>query len=107
MELARFRASLAGAAPPEGASAPLAALWWAAKGDWDRAHCIVQNEEGAASARVHAHLHRIEGDLGNAAYWYRRAGTTPADGPLPAEWEEIAQSLLAAGGVFSRPPPSA
>ena len=52
----------------------LAALWWAAKGDWDRAHKIVQDESDANSAWVHAYLHRVEGDLGNAGYWYRQAG---------------------------------
>ena len=57
-----------------GPDAPLAALWWAAKGEWDKAHEIVQDEDDADAAWVHAYLHRVEGDLGNAGYWYRRAG---------------------------------
>ena len=59
---------------------PLAALWWAAKGNWDEAHKIVQDEETADAAWVHAYLHRVEGDLGNAGYWYRRAGTSRSRG---------------------------
>jgi len=63
-----FRASLAGSAPPQGLSPPLAALWHAGRGAWDAAHEIVQDEGDANCAWVHAHLHRQEGDLGNAAY---------------------------------------
>ena len=74
VNLATFKQDLAGAAPPEGISAPLAALWWAGKGDWDRAHGIAQDDASAGASWVHAWLHRVEGDLGNAAYWYRRAG---------------------------------
>ena len=54
-------------------SAPLAALWWAKKGDWDKAHRLVMDEQSAEAAWVHAYLHRVEGDLGNAGYWYRQA----------------------------------
>jgi len=89
-----FKASLAGPAPAPQLDAPLAALWWAAKGDWDRAHRIVQDEEGAEAAWVHAYLHRVEGDLGNAGYWYRRAGRPVADDAIEAEWERIASTLL-------------
>ncbi|MEY9224114.1 aspartyl-tRNA(Asn)/glutamyl-tRNA(Gln) amidotransferase subunit B [Bradyrhizobium ottawaense] len=73
MNAAAFIASLDGAAPAPHLSAPLAGLWWAAKGDWDRAHKIVQDEQGRDAAWVHAYLHRVEGDLGNAGYWYRQA----------------------------------
>lgn len=89
-----FKASVAGVAPAPNLDAPLAALWWAAKGDWDRAHKIVQDEPGAEAAWVHAYLHRVEGDLGNAAYWYRRAGRPAADDAVEAEWERIAGALL-------------
>ena len=74
---------------------PFPALWWAAKGDWDQAHRIVMNESDANSAWVHAHLHRVEGDLGNAGYWYRRAGQPVAKDALEAEWERIVSALLA------------
>ena len=91
-----FEASVAAAAPPPGLSAPLAAMWWTAKGDWARAHAIAQDDPGRDAAWVHAHLHRREGDAGNARYWYNRAGRAPANGPLDAEWAELAAALLAA-----------
>jgi hypothetical protein len=92
--MAEFTASVSGAAPAPQLSAPLAALWWAAKGDWDQAHRIAQDESSAEAAWVHAYLHRAEGDLGNAGYWYRRAAKPIADGPLETEWERIASALL-------------
>jgi hypothetical protein len=91
---ADFIASLDGAAPAPDLNAPLAGLWWAAKGDWDRAHKIVQDESSREAAWVHAYLHRVEGDLGNAGYWYRRAGQAAAKDSLEAEWERIAVTLL-------------
>ena len=96
--MADFRGSLSGAKPAPDLDAPLAALWWAAKGQWDEAHKIVQDEETADSAWVHAYLHRVEGDLGNAGYWYRQANKPVASGPLEAEWDGIVSALLQAGG---------
>ena len=96
VSVSEFKASLAGEAPAAGLSPPLAGLWWTAKGDWDRAHKIVQDESSREAAWVHAHLHRIEGDLGNAAYWYRQAGQPVATDALEAEWEHIASGLLRA-----------
>ena len=92
-----FRASLTDSAPAEGLAPPLAALWWAAKGQWDQAHRIVQDESDANSAWVHAYLHRVEGDLGNAGYWYRRASQPAATDSLEAEWERIVSALRGAG----------
>jgi len=89
-----FKTSLAGTAPAPHLDAPLAGLWWAGKGDWDRAHKIVQDEPTAEAAWVHAYLHRVEGDLGNAGYWYRRAGRPAADDAVEAEWERIVGALL-------------
>jgi hypothetical protein len=75
MSFAEFQASIArDPAPPAGASPALQALWHDARGDWERAHTCAQEDEGQAGAWVHAYLHRKEGDLGNAGYWYRRAG---------------------------------
>ena len=91
--MAAYIASLDGAAPPPDLSAPLAALWWAAKGDWDQAHKIVQDESSREAAWVHAYLHRAEGDLGNAGYWYRQAGQPVAKDSLEAEWQRIADTL--------------
>jgi hypothetical protein len=73
----------------------LLALWWDAKGDWNRAHEVAQDVDDADGAWVHAYLHRKEGDAGNAAYWYRRAGRGVAAGDLDAEWEQIVGELLA------------
>ena len=90
-----FAASLADAAPPPGLTGPLRALWHAARGEWDAAHAIVQAREGDPPHDwVHAHLHRVEGDLGNAGYWYRRAGKPVGKGDLAAEREAIVAELL-------------
>ena len=93
--VADFKASVAGEAPAAGVAPHLAALWWAAKGDWDAAHRIVQDESSREAAWVHAYLHRVEGDLGNASYWYRQAGQPVAKDALDIEWERIAIALLA------------
>jgi hypothetical protein len=94
MITADFKSSLSGAEPAPGIAPPLAALWWAAKGDWDKAHAIVQDEGGVDAAWVHAYLHRVEGDLGNAGYWYRRAGKPVASGPVETEWDKVVSALL-------------
>ena len=99
MNIAEFKSSLKGAAPAPQLTAPLAALWWAANGKWDRAHQIVQDDPGAEAPWVHAYLHRVEGDLGNAGYWYRRAGKAVASGSLEAEWEGITSALLGSEGA--------
>jgi hypothetical protein len=95
MTPAGFRASLAEHAPPKGAAAPLVALWWIKKGDWDRAHEIVMRENSQQAAWVHAHLHRIEGDISNAGYWYRQAKKPEASGAIEAEWDAIVDGILA------------
>ncbi len=65
----------------------------AAGGDWDGAHRIVQDDSSPEAAWVHAHLHRVEGDFGNAGYWYRRAGKPAASGDLAAERQAIEKAL--------------
>jgi hypothetical protein len=92
-----FKASLSGAAPAPGLAAPLAGLWWAAKGNWDQAHRIVQDDSGRDAAWVHAYLHRVEGDLGNAGYWYRQAGRPVATDSLDNEWRRIMSALIEGG----------
>jgi hypothetical protein len=94
---ADFRASLDGTKPAPSLEPPLAALWWAAKGSWDAAHKLVQDEDTRDAAWVHAYLHRVEGDLGNAGYWYRRAGKPVAEDTLDTEWERIVSTLLGGG----------
>jgi hypothetical protein len=99
VKMAQFKASVSGAVPAPGLDAPLAALWWAAKGNWDQAHKIVQEETSADAAWVHAYLHRVEGDPGNAGYWYRQAGKPVATGPLETEWEAMVSALLDGGSA--------
>ena len=81
-------------APPAEATPPLAALWHAHRGEWDEAHAIVRDAPGPEAAWVHAHLHRVEGDTGNAAYWYRRAGRRVASCDLAAERIAMVAALL-------------
>lgn len=92
--MSEFRASLSEISPAPGLEPPLAALWWAARGQWDQAHKLVQDEATANAAWVHAYLHRVEGDLGNAAYWYRQASQPVAKDALEAEWERIVSVLV-------------
>jgi hypothetical protein len=80
--------------PPAGWPASLRGLWHAAKGDWEAAHESVRLDESADAAWVHAHLHRIEGDLDNARYWYGQADRPYAAEPLDAERAKIAAALL-------------
>jgi hypothetical protein len=94
MNLSEFKRSLAKAKPPAGLAPALAALWWAGKDQWHKAHNIVMDESGKDCAWVHAYLHRVEGDLGNARYWYRQAQRPVATAPLTAEWDVIAETLL-------------
>ena len=98
LSLADLEASLAGTEPPPGLAPMVLALWRAAKGDWNGAHAIAQEQDDEEGAWVHAYLHRVEGDLGNAGYWYRRARKPQASGDLEAEWRTIAAALLAKEG---------
>jgi hypothetical protein len=72
----------------------LHALWHDAHCDWASAHALAQDVDTPDGARVHAYLHRKEGDTFNANYWYRRAGHPPFTGPLEAEWTAIVTALL-------------
>ena len=104
MEAARFHASLAEESPPQG-SAPLTqALWHDARGDWGRAHAIVQSQQGARAAAVHAYLHRKEGDLANADYWYARADSARPDIALEAEWRRLLDAELRAEDASAQAP---
>lgn len=81
--------------PPEDLHPALCALLAEHRGDWDEAHQIVQEEDDADSAWVHAYLHRKEGDAGNALYWYVRAGRAKPKASSETEWREIVTALLA------------
>lgn len=89
-----FRNSLSQDHPPPQLSLALAGLWWDAKGDWQRAHESAQQDEGPAGSWVHAYLHRKEGDVSNARYWYGRAQKPVPELSLKEEWESIAETLL-------------
>jgi hypothetical protein len=102
MTFAEFKRSLTKTKPPAGLAPALQGLWWAAKDDWDKAHAIVMDEGGKDCAWVHAYLHRVEGDLGNARYWYKQAGQSPASGPLAAEWASMVRDLLAVAAPEGR-----
>ncbi len=93
MNIQSFRDSVSAEHPPAGLSGPLQGLWHAAKGDWKRAHELVQDDDSAEAAWVHAYLHRVEGDPGNAGYWYRRAGKPTFTGSLDDEWTAISLAL--------------
>jgi hypothetical protein len=90
-----FNLTLSLELPPHSLAPPLEALWWAAKGEWEKAHKIVMNDESKEAAWVHAYLHRVEGDLPNAGYWYRTAEKPVCVDTLESEWTAIAAGLLA------------
>jgi hypothetical protein len=95
MTVEAFCQSFSDATPPRELDLALQALWWAGKGDWDRAHGCAQQREGEPRCDwVHAYLHRVECDLANAGYWYRRAGKPVATVPPQDEWSAIAAQLL-------------
>jgi hypothetical protein len=94
MEKSTMTAAEFEAARPESFEGALLALWWDAQGNWQTAHEIAQDVDGSDGAWVHAYLHRKEGDVGNAAYWYGRAGKVAASGDLRAEWEAMVGELL-------------
>ena len=98
MDLGAFKDSQSADKPPKGLSLALQALWWDAKGDWNKAHECAQSKEDTAGCWAHAYLHRKEGDASNAGYWYRRAGKPMAGLSLDEEWREIVRSLLDVGG---------
>jgi len=90
-----FKHSLAKDRPPVSGASALASLWWLKKGDWERAHAIVMDDDGRDAAWVHAHLHRVEDDQSNARYWYQKARKPVAVGALEDEWDAIVATLLA------------
>ena len=78
-------------------SRPIVALWYQGQGDWHGAHDALQDDESRVGSWVHAHLHRVEGDAFNAAYWYRRAHqpVPPSTLSLEAEWEQLVEAVTA------------
>lgn len=97
LDLKTFRETIANPQPPTGTSPALRALWWDAKGDWSKAHEHAQEGNDVACMRVHAYLHRKEGDQSNAEYWYRRCGAASSTLTLDEEWDELTRAFLEQG----------
>jgi hypothetical protein len=98
MKFEQFKASLSEDLPPAGIPSTLAALWYAGKGDWNQAHDIAQDIPTREGSWVHAYLHRVEGDDGNARYWYNLAGRKMPAQTLEQEWEEMTRVMLSSEG---------
>jgi len=94
MTLAEFQLTLNKKTPPEGLGQNLLALWYDGIGNWDEAHEIVQETSGFEGDWIHAYLHRKEGDLSNASYWYTRVGKNIPEGSLEEEWNQIVIYML-------------
>lgn len=94
MTLAEFKRLLDGESAPKGLSYQLEALWYDAKGNWEKSHEVVQDVNGKDAAWIHAYLHRKEGDLGNAQYWYSRAGKEMGKESLDKEWDVLVEHFL-------------
>ena len=93
MTLSEFKTSLSEKATGD-LPVYLQALWYDAKGDWEKAHTLIQDMPDKTAAWIHAYLHRKEGDIWNADYWYTKASKKRPSMPLDMEWEEIVSSLL-------------
>jgi hypothetical protein len=85
-----FKNSLNEKEPPKNLSVYLISLWYDANGNWNKAHQLIQDVEDKNASAIHAYLHRKEGDIGNADYWYSRSGKKRKDISLEKEWEELA-----------------
>ncbi|MFY0628491.1 MAG: hypothetical protein JXR07_19495 [Reichenbachiella sp.] len=89
MKVDSFKASISKKEKPENLRADLAALWYDGIGDWDTAHEIAQKSTTPNGDRIHAYLHRKEGDQFNARYWYNRCGEEMPVCSLDEEWEKL------------------
>lgn len=98
MDYATFTISLTAAQPPAGLSPALEALWFCKNERWEESHNIAQDIPSRLGSRIHGLLHLIEGDIGNAGYWYARANLPAlrSKAEIPAEWERCVQAALVA-----------
>ena|SRR5687768_3313655 len=94
MNFDQFKESLSLASPPSEVSIHLKALWYDAKGDWQQSHDIIQDIVDTNAAWIHAYLHRKEGDIWNADYWYSKAGKKRPNVSLQQEWQMISNELI-------------
>lgn len=89
-----FKNSLQNTEPPPSLSIYLIALWYDGKGNWEKAHEMIQDLQDKNAALIHAYLHRKEGDIWNADYWYQKAKQKRPDLTLAQEWEIICKGFL-------------
>ena len=94
MDLQSFIQSLSSQKAPPGTNIYLEALWEDGKGNWEQSHKLIQDLTDKTAAWIHAYLHRKEGDIWNADYWYSKAGKKRPDSTLPEEWESLVKALL-------------
>ena len=93
MTFEEFKSTLGGKLPAN-VSVYLESLWYDGKGDWDKSHTAIQDVEDKNAAWIHAYLHRKEGDIWNADYWYNRAGKKRPATSLHEEWENLVKEFL-------------
>ena len=100
MDVEKLSASATHDSEPPGTLSPeCKALWYSKAGQWEEAHNVAQDIDTSLGSWIHAHLHLIEGDIGNARYWYTRAGKTPSTRErIDEEWHELAHAALAESG---------
>jgi hypothetical protein len=94
MTFVEFKNSLSAPGPSPDWSVYLQSLWYDAKDDWEKAHTLIQDVPGDTASWIHAYLHRKEGDIWNADYWYKRASQKRPSLSLEDEWEQIVLGLL-------------
>lgn len=94
MNFQEFNDSLTDASPPGGLSVYLQSLWYDGKNDWEKSHEIIQDINDKTAAWIHAYLHRKEGDVFNANYWYNRAQRKMPGYALEKEWKEMVEEIL-------------
>ena len=100
MTLEDFKSTLLLPDPPVHVNSLLTALWHDARGDWNAAHNIAQDIHSREGSWIHAYLHRKEGDAGNAAYWYSKAGRKVSSLTLEQEWDELVTAFLIDKGAY-------
>ena len=89
MDIENFKNKIKSDSKPDALPLPIQALWHDGKGDWKTAHDLIDHLQDSQSAHVHAYLHRKEGDLWNADYWYAKAGQKRPNISLDEEWEQL------------------
>lgn len=94
MDYDQFIGSLSAAQPPQDLSPVLLSLWYDGKQDWESAHHVAQDIPGPNGSWIHAYLHRKEGDLFNARYWYRQAGKEEPASSLEDEWKQLVKTFV-------------